>query len=942
MVDRDGIVIALLAAGAAAAQDAPLPREWNQAHGNAANTAFVDVEPLKTPPTERWRIESEQVLAGPVIAQARLFAVVRQDKRPRLLAVEPAGGELLASCELSLDGELVGIAANEGVAVIVATEGVQTLRLDGRALRVEKTIQSAFGGEPAFVGTNCLVAREGGAGLQTIDLATGRTTTLAPKGFGRAGLCLDDRIAGKAARTLAVLGIDAKADKLLLQRFPVTGAAPMKLGPVELLWSGPTFATPERTPFARLISVPGREGGEWCVWMDERRGGGLLRKDGYKPLDFAHAPAASKSRLFGFSSGGRLVQFDAADDSLTPIAEKSELRAGAQAGAPSIARDMLLLGNWALELGSKRVLWCIESIEADGPAIPAGDELLVIRTKSGALVGFGSGPREQVGRAGGAGAPGAPAAGPAAPVSTDLPGSKPGIVRSDGLFLAGTASGLEGGRWRIKPESGAPHELDADAVALVDDGREPRLLGEEHALFRAFWGVLTLRHAEALAGAFEKWREAKLPDECRRVLEEARRHGLPPARVDELLASLAAKSVAKGGATRKQCVEFENDAREASGKAMLRAARWCAARGAKSAATVLLARAIAASPAEPPDLLIAEEWLPADFPRAEEPETTVKSWMEWAEALLPSGATFATLDDSTLRRISVTKFAQGASFLQTRNILLLTKEHDRAVLGTLLLRGEATVRALQKLLGPSPDDLPAKAPLEVRLHKTRSDYLADLIIGSTPPEWSAGCYSPGDGISRFYSEQASAEEDPLNHTLQEVFAHELAHHYVDRRWVRERRGGGSGSYWMVEGFAEFVAGQALEIGRLGEKFDDATVQTIDRAAAAARAGKLLGTEYLLGLDSPRFHAELDGGTFGPVRLKHTFTDVLMDTRSVFYAQSTALTFFVMNRCENGRSIYRRWLEQVYSGKALVEPWKELGFRDSAALGRAFAEFLDGV
>ena len=48
--------------------DDPPPREWNQPHGNAAATAFVDVAPLKAPPAERWRIESEQILAGPVVA----------------------------------------------------------------------------------------------------------------------------------------------------------------------------------------------------------------------------------------------------------------------------------------------------------------------------------------------------------------------------------------------------------------------------------------------------------------------------------------------------------------------------------------------------------------------------------------------------------------------------------------------------------------------------------------------------------------------------------------------------------------------------------------------------------------------------------------------------------------------------------------------------------
>ena len=460
-------------AATAAAQDAS-PREWNQARGNAANTAFVDVAPLKATPTERWRIESKQVLAGPVVSQSKLFAIVLQDGKTRLLAIEPSGGALLASKELLLSGDLLGLAASEDLAMVVATEVLMTFRLSGSELRSEKSINGNFGGEPAFAGTTPLVTRAGGSGLVTYDWASGKATTLAPKGFGRAGLCADDRVGGKAAKTLAVLGVDEKADKLLLQRHPVTSTAPMKLGAGELLWSGPTFAGPERTPFAALAPVSAKAGIDWFLWIDEVRGGGLLRKDGYKSLPFKQAPAIVKSRLYGFAGEGKLLQFDASDDSQTPIAEKSDLPKGAQPiAAASIARDVLLLGNWAIEIGNKRILWCLPSIEADGPAIPAGDELLVVRTKTGALVGFGNGPSSSRGRpevtGSGGGASGTPAetssSSPAAtnsslPVSTELPGSKPGIVRSDGLFLPGKASALEKGRWRLEPEAGPPQEFD--------------------------------------------------------------------------------------------------------------------------------------------------------------------------------------------------------------------------------------------------------------------------------------------------------------------------------------------------------------------------------------------------------------------------------------------------------------------------------------------------
>ena len=46
--------------------------------------------------------------------------------------------------------------------------------------------------------------------------------------------------------------------------------------------------------------------------------------------------------------------------------------------------------------------------------------------------------------------------------------------------------------------------------------------------------------------------------------------------------------------------------------------------------------------------------------------------------------------------------------------------------------------------------------------------------------------------------------------------------------------------------------------------------------------------------------------------------------------------------EECAAIYRRWLQQVYLGTPLSEPWKELGFDNVAALAKAFEEFLAGV
>ena len=74
----------------ASAQAPKPPRDWNQPHGNAANSAACDVEPVRGPPNEAWRTKFDAILAGPVISGDRLFVAVREGRERRLLALQPA------------------------------------------------------------------------------------------------------------------------------------------------------------------------------------------------------------------------------------------------------------------------------------------------------------------------------------------------------------------------------------------------------------------------------------------------------------------------------------------------------------------------------------------------------------------------------------------------------------------------------------------------------------------------------------------------------------------------------------------------------------------------------------------------------------------------------------------------------------------------------------
>ncbi len=920
-----GALLPLVAPPPPAAQGAV--REWNQPWASSAASSGADVAPLATAPREAWRIAAEQVLAGPVVLQGRVVAAIRQSGTAQLVAVDAATGAEQA--RLALDGSLepMALLAADGLVLLQEEKALHVFRLATGKFEAHKSVAGPFASVASLAGGTLVAAKPGG-GVLLLDAAGGRSTALATKGLGRPALA-----AGGGA--LAVLAADAKGGSLQLLRHALSGSGvSAKAGNAEVAGMAAGLGA-DVAAEAVLIGVQGKAGTDWCVWFGGGQPGGLLRKDGLKALAWRDPPAVNGSKLYGFDLRDRLVEYDAATDTLRPLVERDDFPTGAKVGAPSFARDVLFVGNWALEPARTKVLWCLPELELEGALVPAGDELLVARTRGGALVGLA---RAADVTAGGVARPRIPAAKP-----TAVPGKEPGLIRSDGIFVPGRATELPGGRWRLQGADGA-QEYEADWVAAIDDGKAVRRLGEEMPLYRAFRDVAGPRHAEALVAVIEKLRDAKLFEAGRRLLEEARRFGLAAERADALAAALAGKDAAKGGAAaaaKKACAEAEADVRETSVKAFRAGARWCAAQKAFVAASVLVARAIELDP-ENADREIVEDWIAADFPQKEELAATIDDWLRWADALLPSGGRFGVIDDSLARRLSVTKFKEEAIVLETRNIRLISRERDPKVVGPLLVRGEATVRALQKLLGASPAGQSTKTLLEVRLYRTKSEYLADSI---TPPAWSAGCYSPNDSISRFYSEMGDRKSDPVQHSLEEVFAHELTHHYTDVRWLRGKRGPDSGSYWMVEGFAEFVASQALEIGRVGESFDDVTVQPIDSTAAVARINPelLLDMQFFLGLDSARFHSELADGSMGSFRLKHTLTEVPMTQRGLFYAQATAFTFFVIHRTgDKGLATYVEWLKRVYSGNKLVEPWKELGFESTFDLRRAFREFLATV
>ncbi|MSR46315.1 MAG: hypothetical protein EXS13_04515 [Planctomycetes bacterium] len=865
--------------------------EWNQRYGGPGNRSTIDVEPIRGEPVEAFRHKFDAILAGPIVSSGRVVVVVREGKERRILSLRADTGAIVARKTLDKGPEPTALVATGGLVVLVDPEKAKPYRLADDSLRPEKAVADG-GGNDAMVLDGTVLVRDAMQPWRVLDLATAKVRAKLSLGSGRPSL---ETPAPGSWRFVAPSRLD-DAGNLRFTRADLTlGPAPAtgkeqgfgsglieRIGP-ELEHSTTVVCTIASSDFV-------------YVWFARRlNAGGVFAAGSGGNVPFVEPPVVHAEHFFGFSLDGELVGLDPLAGKFQRLVEPGTMPKGAARGTPSCARGVLFLGNWALEIESGRVLWCLPGVEPLGPLVPTIDGCAVVRTKGNELVGWSEA--------------GSQATTAAQSESVARPVARP-VAPSDDAALA------------------------------------ERLKDDERATCEAFRAALRSDQQEAWVKLFDRYAEFKLWDECRRIVTTAQAVGLERARADELTAKAAGKSTSTAGNAELQKRKLASEEQQALGvihARMVAAAEWCAARRQFVAATVLAGDSTEFLPSKAFDRARLVAWMPAGFPWTREVGNAVH-WSEWAAALLPSGARFLAKDDPQWKRVVGSAFAKGTLGLRSANLLLFSREQDPAVVGPALARGEAAVASLEGLL---PDWVKASAalPIEVRLHATQADYLADKLADGQPPDaWSAGVYVPYQKVSRFFAHYDVGGGDPLGRTLHGTMAHELTHHWIDVRWIEEvKRMSTLPGTWMVEGIAEYVGEQSVEAARRGEALDDATVQSLDITAAAAKAGQLLPLELLLAINSVTFRTRLEGGALGIYDLRHTLAKVKVDRRGLFYAQSAALTFFALQRCgAEGRKGYLKMLAAYYRGQPPGEAWSKLGFNSAKDFEGKFAEFVNGL
>lgn len=941
--------------------------EWNQPRGGAACDATCDVAPVRSQPKELWRYKGGDRLIGEPVAWANvLYTLVKRGRETQLVAIDLANGKQIASSiALEVDEERAFVACWNGAVAVVTTPAIRffTFR-GGRFYPITETGAGTWVSPPTVHDFMLLVC-ERSRGLHVFDMRTGKQLASTAVGLGQPGVLVETPQRWKVGTLVFAEGTtkefgDVKAVAVSVVRMSITPDG-VVLAPTAATGHSPLFerdATEAdiRDGFAAPLEAAGEmKAPTWIFWTPER----LLVKTttaahiGILPVNIApivRAPVLHSGWGVGFSELGEALRFRG-DGKFQIIAnpESKELRRG----RTTAARDVLYFENWAVEAESGQILWSDEKLQPQSALLPVANGKLVYVADKSTLVCLGESDPALAAKATSKSKAGAANASP----RPSRVGSGDGIVLADGRRLAGRATKLADGRIELASASGAAGAAggskdaksvhDASSVALVELDGAVELLGEPFAVYRAAWAAERADALDDLEKAYEDFLARNLLGECARIVGDLRALDVDEARRDKLARKLAGRKELEGHAVDKQRElgrEFEARLRDKRCKSIVATAAWMSAHGMPLAASALLARAESLAPGRNDVGAAALALVPAGFTYADAKRRPLE-WLKLADAIAPVSGEVVPPDDPAARVQRKAPWDAGVLLLRTKNVLLLSREPDPAIVGECLRHAERTVRVLERELGSVARSSGGDAPLEVRVHANREQYLEDQSAGGAPPEWTAGFYSALDGVSRFYVPRETEQRgDPLERALFEVLAHELTHQWISARWLGQPGKPATGAprspgFWIVEGFARFVEDQIVGAGE-ALSIDDERANSIDVSARIHAQQQLMPLDQMLDLDQLGFW-ELSKEPLTVVQPQRLLRRAEINATSRFYEQGGALAYLLMHH-ENPaiRKQLVEYLRAWYTGELPKESWKRLGYDDVAQLEREFRAFLE--
>lgn len=933
--------------GAAAQEadpDAPAAREWNQPGGDAGHTGWSPCRPIRAEPSVLWRVDlGGDLLAGPVTWAGTAYVVTGTSRSRDLYAFRIADGAEVGKRSLGAGGQ-VELAVWQDMVLVAEDGNLKVHRHQGGRFGTgwSAKAERASGGLPTVRGGLVL-----GAGYGCRDATTGRKSDPVVGGYGSPAIVLAGEELRAAVPWFATEDGKDPPGPVLVWVAPVArmSSSPEKH---DVKDAGPLSMRTKGVETGARVCAMGDKGWIVCAPAAEGRWNCRVLARAGAPVggvfELSWPPVVVGDRGFGFTPDGALVSIGSGGRS-GAIFEAGKLPADAHPAPLSAAGDVLYSGNWALDLTLTRRLWGLTDVAPRSALIPAGDELALCVDGSGALVCLGS---ADAAAAAGSGPDTDAALAAPIPVSPP-PDDRDGVLLADGRQFAGDFRRVGDDRLRVEPKEGEAFEVALSDVAVAEAAGVVEVSGEPHLVFQVWRDAALGAWVETLVQRFDLYLSKDLANEGARILEEARTLGLDARRHGVLKSRLArARQHPNADLRFKKFAAEEAELRLATHGVLLQGSRWCLRRRFPAAATALLGVADRFLPDACDEVALAKDLVPAGFPWRDEPDAAAR-WLVWAPEILPASAEFVDPGDGTWSRAQWAPWNSETILLRTPNLLFFSRTDDPRMVGGCLRAGEGAVRACQHLLNDGAREYVGGDDdrLDIRLHRNRKDFLTERTPGGFALPWSAGYYSPSEGVSRFHVPGEGMPTAPVERNLFETLSHEITHHYIAQRWLPRQgdagyRTGDLPGYWVVEGMARFVEDQAVEMGRRGIRFDDPTVSSLDACAQAAAAGRIFPAAELVDMDGRHFH-ELDDDGVLTVRLRNSAHPSYLTRRAIFYEQAGSLVFFLMNRRgDDGRRRLVRYMRSYYQGTCTADGWRDLGFESAEDLHAQFANFLSSL
>ncbi|MHC4549341.1 MAG: hypothetical protein ACYTEZ_11255 [Planctomycetota bacterium] len=327
-------------------------------------------------------------------------------------------------------------------------------------------------------------------------------------------------------------------------------------------------------------------------------------------------------------------------------------------------------------------------------------------------------------------------------------------------------------------------------------------------------------------------------------------------------------------------------------------------------------------------------------------------WLDWQIDVLAGGVRPIGRLHPDMQRARAT-WRKDLNGIETREegseIVFATSMNNSFLVHVCVRYAKLTCRALGRMFRTETPKREDNIPLVIYFYENKAEYVS--YAGRPNPflAMTAGFYTPGENISRFYWPQ---RPDPLR-AIRDTFVHELTHHWIERRnprWhARELASTADRvqmpGYWIVEGFATFIEEGRYDIETYRWSHFSPKASSLDIVADLSRQKKLIKWDKVYSLTQAEFHG--DGvdkkNLFATARKKWSMRPQPLVEIRLFYEQSAATCHFLYWG-ENGK--YRqRLLDYVThyytSRKGKADIATAFGL-EPEALGKKVEEFAQAV